>query len=175
VTCKTALVLALACLSSVCLGLSACDSKKPVHGSAMSVTKNSYDNGKVVKNKIVLTAYAMRAALGNNPNTSAYITISNQGTIPDRLVSASCTCADHVTLHTMTMSGGMMRMNEITEGFPVVPGQVLSFVPGGDHIMLEGLKAPPRDGEHREMTLTFEKAGPVVVDMPVSDAPLAKN
>ncbi len=167
---KTALLFTLACL-----GLAACDNAKPVGGAAVAVTKNSYDNGSVIKNKIVLTAYAMRAALGNNPNTSAYVTISNEGTIPDRLVSASCACAEHVTLHTMTMSGGMMRMNEITEGFPIAPGQVLTFVPGGDHIMLEGLKAPPHDGESREMTLTFEKAGPIVVKMPVSDAPLSKN
>lgn len=158
----------------VCLGVTACDGKK-TETARIAVTRNSYDNGKVIKNKIVLTSFAMRAALGSNPNTSAYVTVSNQGTVPDRLLSASCTCADRVTLHTMTMSGGMMRMHEMNEGFALAPGQVLSFAPGGDHIMLEGLKTPPHDGDRREVILTFEKAGPVTVSMPVSDAPLAPN
>jgi copper(I)-binding protein len=168
---KTAIVLALI----VCAGLTACGSKDKSDSSSVAVTRNSYDNGKVIKNKIVLTAFAMRSTLGNVPNTSAYVTISNEGTVPDRLLSASCTCADHVTLHTMTMSGGMMRMHEMTEGFPLAPGQVLSFVPGGDHIMLEGLKDPPHDGDRREIILNFEKAGAVTLSMPVSDAPLSKT
>jgi copper(I)-binding protein len=169
-------MLTLICAGLLGAGLTACDgAKKPGDSASVAVTKNSYDDGKVIKNKIVLTAFAMRAALGANPNTSAYVTVSNEGTVPDRLLSASCTCADRVTLHTMTMSGGMMRMHEITDGFVIAPGQVLSFAPGGDHIMLEGLKDPPRDGDHREVILTFEKAGPITVSMPVSDAPLTKN
>ncbi|HVZ28923.1 MAG TPA: copper chaperone PCu(A)C [Asticcacaulis sp.] len=165
---------ALLCLGLAGLSLAAC--KKPdAPGSAVSVTRNSYDNGKVVKNKIVLTAFAMRSALGNNPNTSAYVTIANEGNVPDRLLSAACTCADRVTLHTMTMSGGMMRMHEMNDGFAIAPGQVLTFVPGGDHIMLEGLKDPPRNGDRRDLILTFEKAGAVTLSVPVDDAPLSKS
>ncbi|MBW8735074.1 MAG: copper chaperone PCu(A)C, partial [Asticcacaulis sp.] len=66
----------------------------------------------VTHNAIEMTAYAMRPVLGNNTTTAAYVTLRNAGDVADRLVSASCVCASKVTLHTMTMKGGMMAMAE---------------------------------------------------------------
>jgi copper(I)-binding protein len=41
--------------------------------------------------------------------------------------------------------------------------------PGGYHIMLVGLVKPLKKGDEIEITLTFEKAGAVVVKVPVGD------
>jgi len=135
------------------------------------VTKN--DNG--VHSGLKFTNYAVRAALGVNPNTAAYVAIENTGQTPDRLVSASCVCAKTASLHTMSMNGTMMEMGEAKNGFAIAPGQTLTLKPGGDHIMLMGLTGHPQDGDFVDVTLNFEKAGAITLHMPVSTTPLASD
>lgn len=150
--------------------LAACDAKQ-----STTVTHASDINGVVTKSSMRLTDYALRAALGNNTTTAAYVTITNTGTVADRLVSASCDCAASAGLHTMEMKDGVMEMGEAKDGFAIAPGQSIVFAPGGNHIMLQGVSAHPKEGDTVKMTLTFEKAGAIVVEMPVSNAPLEKD
>lgn len=151
------------------LTLAACDGK-----STTTVSHTSNINGVVTSRKLELTDYAMRAALGNNPNTGAYVTIKNGGDQPDRLVSASCECAASVELHTMATKNGVMEMAEMKDGFAIAPGETLVLKPGGNHIMLMGLKVRPQDGSTVDVKLTFEKAGDITLAMPVSNTPLTK-
>lgn len=152
------------------LALAACDGK-----STTTVSKYSNVNGAVTSSTITMSNYAMRAALGNNPNTGAYVTIHNTGKEADRLVSASCECAEKTELHSMATKDGVMEMAEMKDGFPVAPGETLVLKPGGNHIMLMGLKVRPQDGSTVNVKLTFEKAGEITLAMPVSLAPLAKK
>jgi len=46
-------------------------------------------------------------------------------------------------------------------------GKSVTFEPGGLHIMLMGLGAPLKAAASYRLTLTFEKAGTVAVDVPV--------
>ena len=153
----------------VVLALSACH-KTDDHTT--TVSHSSDINGVVTKNAVVMSDYAMRTPLGNNPNTSAYVTIKNGGNVDERLVAATCACAATVELHSMTMNGGMMVMNEEPNGFLIKPGETLVFTPGGNHIMLRNLSVRPKSGDVQAVTLMFEKAGPVTLLMPVSDTPL---
>jgi copper(I)-binding protein len=68
---------------------------------------------------------------------------------------------------TMAM-GGEMEMREV-EGIDVVAGEPLVLEPGGYHVMLMELAAPLEVGTSFSLTLTFEKAGDIVVDVPVLD------
>lgn len=160
----------LVALTLAVLMLAGCDSKPTT-----TVVSSTSVNGVVTTNKLNLTNYAMRAALGNNPNSAAYVTIKNDGDQPDRLISATCECATVVSLHTMKMNGSVMEMAEMKDGFPIAAGETVAFVPGGNHIMLEGLKVRPTEGSNVNVKLTFEKAGDVTLSMPVSNAPLAKS
>lgn len=100
-------------------------------------------------------------------NGGAFLTLTNKGDAPDRLVSASSPVAPTVQLHTMSMDGGVMRMRELPEGIPVPAKGVVELKPGGLHIMFIGLKAPFKPGQTVALTLRFEKAGVVKVAMPV--------
>ncbi|MEI9903240.1 MAG: copper chaperone PCu(A)C [Asticcacaulis sp.] len=142
-------------------------------GGASSVTTvvDHTDSATGTHLRLIMTAYSVRAALGEAPNTAAYVTIKNEGNAPDRLVSAACDCSAAAHLHTMVMQGGQMIMDEPKDGFPIAPGQSVVFAPGGNHIMLSNLKTRPQAGGVQTVTLTFEKAGSVPVAMPVSDAP----
>ena len=97
----------------------------------------------------------------------AFVTLVNTGDAPDRLVSASSGVAERVELHTHIKDGDVMRMREVEGGIPLPPGETVKLQPGGFHIMLLGLNQGLTAGSSFPLTLTFEKAGSVQVDVPV--------
>jgi copper(I)-binding protein len=86
----------------------------------------------------------------------AYLTITNTGSAPDRLIGGASTVAKEVQVHEMTMENGVMKMRPVAGG--------LEIKPGGYHIMFVGLRQPLKQGEHFKVTLAFAKAGKVDVD-----------
>ena len=71
-------------------------------------------------------------------------------------------------LHTHIDAGdGIMKMTHVEEGFEIKAGEKLMMKRGGHHVMLMGLNDSLDQGETISVTLTFEKAGDVVVDIPV--------
>lgn len=111
----------------------------------------------------VTNAWA-RATPGKSQVGAAYVTI--QSPTPDRLVSASSPVAKKAELHTMTMSGMVMKMRPVA-GIDIPPDQPVTLAPNGLHIMLEGLAKPLRPGQTFPLTLTFEKAGTRTVSVAV--------
>ena len=70
-----------------------------------------------------------------------------------------------------TMDSSAMTMKEV-DHVDIVAGTALELKPGGYHVMLMKLVKPLLTGETFKVTLTFSKAGAVVVDVPVlEDAP----
>ena len=108
-----------------------------------------------------------RATPGGAKIGGGYLTVTNNGSAPDRLVAATTNVADRVEIHEMAMNNGVMTMRQIPGGIPVPPGQTVAFAPGGYHLMLMGLKAPLKEGDRLKATLTFEKAGPIEVTINV--------
>lgn len=105
-----------------------------------------------------------RASAGDNG--SAYMTISNSGTAPDQLIAVTSPAADKVELHTHIKEGEVMKMRPV-QAIDVKAGEHAVLEPGGLHIMLIGLKEPLKEGEKFPLTLTFEKAGSVAVEVAV--------
>lgn len=68
---------------------------------------------------------------------------------------------------TMAMSGEM-KMQKV-DFVEIKAGETVSLKPGGYHIMMMELAAPLKVGTTIQVTLKFEKAGDVVVDVPVQD------
>ena len=101
---------------------------------------------------------------------AAFMTITNTGDADDRLLSAASAAAERVELHTHVMDGDVMRMIEVEEGFAIAAGETHALARGGDHVMFMGLAAPFEDGATVEVTLTFEQAGEVVVEIPVDQS-----
>ena len=102
------------------------------------------------------------------PTGGAFLTLRNTGSTPERLLGASFAGADHVELHTMSMDGNVMKMREVGT-IDIPPGQTVELKPGQPHMMLIGLKAPLKAGDMLPMTLKFEKAGEVKVDLKVEE------
>lgn len=113
-------------------------------------------------------AYA-RPSLGKAPNSAVYMTLRTSGEA-DRLLSAASPAAEAVEIHASEMdSRGVMTMRPV-EAVPVEPGADAELKPGGYHIMLVGLVAPLEEGSTIPLTLRFEKAGDVTMEVPVGKA-----
>lgn len=107
-------------------------------------------------------ATSPRASVG-----AGYLTIRNSGAQPDRLISATSPRAAKVEIHTMSLDDGIMRMRQLPDGLEVPAGGEASLAPGGNHIMLIGLKAPLKEGERIPATLRFARAGTLNVHFTV--------
>lgn len=110
-------------------------------------------------------ATAPRASVG-----AGYLTIRNAGPLPDRLIAVSSPRAAKVEIHTMSLDDGIMRMRPLANGLEVPAGGETSLAPGGNHIMLIGLKGPLKEGERVPATLRFARAGTITVRFTVGPA-----
>src|SRR5689334_18092978 len=102
-----------------------------------------------------------------------YVEIRNTGKEADRLVSAWSPAAARVELHVMSRDGGVMKMREAA-AFEMPPRKHLTLNPGGPHLMLVGLKQQLLKGQHIPITLRFERAGEVRVELEVQASGAAK-
>ncbi len=100
-----------------------------------------------------------------------FVTVTNTGKTPDRLLGGSSPEFQAIEPHSMSMTGGIMRMRALPDGFLIAPGATLTLAPGGDHLMLVGPAHPLKAGDHVPATLKFEHAGTVKVYFNVQDAP----
>jgi copper(I)-binding protein len=96
---------------------------------------------------------------------AGYMKITSGGTA-DRLVGASSPAAAKVEMHVTEKKGDVMRMREV-KAYDIPAKGSFELAPGGAHLMLVDLKAPLKEGAKVPMTLRFEKAGEVKVELQV--------
>lgn len=112
-------------------------------------------------------AYA-RAAMPSAPSGAVYMVLRNDGTEDDRLLAASSEIATKTMLHGSTEdAGGVMKMHGHAGGVVIPAGGSHAFARGGDHLMLMGLSRPMEQGATIGLTLTFERAGEIRLEVPV--------
>ena len=96
-----------------------------------------------------------------------YMTITNTGAAPDRLIGGSTDIAKGFEVHQMKMDSGVMKMRPVAGGLEIKPGQTVTLDPSGYHLMFTGLKEQLKQGERFKATLDFAKAGKVPVEFAV--------
>jgi len=109
-----------------------------------------------------------RATPPSAPSGGGYLTITNKGPTEDRLVSVKSPAAGAVQVHEMKMEGNVMRMREVEGGLAIPPGATVALAPGGFHLMMMGLKVPLKEGEKVPVTLVFQKAGSIDIELAVT-------
>ncbi|WP_338666205.1 copper chaperone PCu(A)C (plasmid) [Pararoseomonas sp. SCSIO 73927] len=111
-----------------------------------------------------------RAVGATAPTAAGYLTLRNRGATPDRLIGAATSAARAVEIHEQRSEDGVMRMRPLPDGVPVPPGETVTLGPGGTHLMLVGPTRPLVRGERVPLTLRFERAGEVRVELSVEAA-----
>lgn len=106
--------------------------------------------------------------------SAGYLTIINETGAEDRLVGASSPRASEVSVHEMSMDGGIMRMRGL-DGLAIPPGAEITLEPGGLHLMFMGVTQPFAEGESIPLHLTFEHAGAVDLVLPVRRTPPSEH
>lgn len=101
---------------------------------------------------------------------AAYFTVTNNGSEADRLAAASAPVAKVVEIHEIVDNNGVKEMRPLENGLELPAGETVALAPGGYHIMLIGLTQDLTEGMTYDLTLTFEKAGEVVVPVTVQTA-----
>jgi periplasmic copper chaperone A len=106
-----------------------------------------------------------RASAGAATTGAAYVTLMG-GTQPDRLTGVSTDAAKTAEVHESFTDNGVMKMRPVA-GLPIPAGKTVSLTPGGYHVMLFDLKKPLVAGERFPLTLQFEHAAPITVNVEV--------
>jgi periplasmic copper chaperone A len=95
------------------------------------------------------------------PTTDLHVKIKNSGKVAERLLRASTRVATAVLLVGVNGQG----VSDV-----VIPSRgELTLQPGGAHIVLSGLAKPLRPYDSFDLTLVFEKAGAVQVEVMVEE------
>jgi copper(I)-binding protein len=167
-------VLALTAAVSFCTNAFACQG----HDAAVQSTKMSMpvvdpmttaamDVAETVRAAdIEITGFWARAMLPNQPVAGGFLTLANTGA-DDRLMTATSPRAGRVELHEMMMEGDVMKMRAIEGGIALPAGATVELKPGGLHIMFFDIAERFEEGQTVPVTLTFEKAGAVTLELPV--------
>lgn len=99
---------------------------------------------------------------------AAFMQIMNNAAENDRLVSATSPAAARVELHTHIDDGnGVMLMREVEGGMAIPAGKTHTLARGGDHVMFMGLTESWAQGDSVPVTLVFENAGEIMLEIPV--------
>ncbi|WP_209546981.1 copper chaperone PCu(A)C [Ruegeria sp. HKCCSP346] len=99
---------------------------------------------------------------------AAFMMIQNLGDADDRLVGVTSDAAARVELHTHKVDdNGVAKMVHVEEGFAIPAGETHMLKRGGDHVMFMGLTEPFEQDAMVPVTLIFEKAGEVEIEIPV--------
>lgn len=96
-----------------------------------------------------------------------YMTITNTGDQPITLIAADSPRAGQVSIHQSRMQDGVMRMEPLKDGLVIAAGETVELKPHSYHLMLERLKEPLREGENIPLTLSFDGAPDVRLELMV--------
>lgn len=101
---------------------------------------------------------------------AVFLTLLNHSVEDDLLIAVKTDAADRAELHTHIQdANGVMQMIEVKEGFPIAGMEMHVLDRGGDHIMLLGLTRAIKPGDILTLTLTFERAGDMTIEVPVDN------
>lgn len=98
--------------------------------------------------------------------TVAAVYAELRATHDDKLLHAQTTIADKVEVHSTSHENGMSQMRPV-DALELKAGVPVEFAPGGLHFMIMGLQELPTPSTRFPLTLHFEKAGEVTVEVNV--------
>ena len=90
----------------------------------------------------------IRALIPGQDKTVGYLEITNPGTTAATLIGAQSERARAIEFHTTTVEGDIMRMRHLPR-IQIPAGATVHFQPGGNHLMLFGVRSLSAENEIR--------------------------
>ena len=97
-----------------------------------------------------------------------YMEIRNRSAQPDKLIYAATPMAETVEFHVTQREGDIMKMRQV-KVFELRSRERFVMRPGASHLMLVELLRPLKQGERIPMTLRFERAGELEIELEVQE------
>lgn len=111
-----------------------------------------------------------RASKGRASSGAVFMEVKNTGKEMDRLIGGSTPVAETVKVYaSWPDKDGRMKPRDIG-AMEIHAGSEFDFEPDGVFLYLGGLKGPLIEGERFPLTLNFERAGPVEVEVEIESA-----
>jgi copper(I)-binding protein len=114
----------------------------------------------------VTDAWARPATAGEIDG--AFFTITNQTNDADTLLSVSTDAARMAEIHETMLVGDTMTMQPVAS-VPVPAKSTVEFKSGGLHVMLVNLTNELKAGDSFNLTLNFDRSGPISVKVTVRE------
>lgn len=108
-----------------------------------------------------------RATLPAQENGAVYMVIRNRGTEAERLLAARTGEAQRAELHGSAATTEGFALVRPAGALEIPPGSEARLSPGGGHVALGGLWGQLFEGTMFSVTLVFERAGEVEVEVEV--------
>lgn len=100
-------------------------------------------------------------------DTAAFLTFVNTASVPVRVTGGKTEAAKRLAPMITTKDEGRLGMKDV-KYLEVPAGGRLTLAPGGDHLMLYGLKAPLTVGQKIPLVLNLEPGGTLTVEAVVA-------
>lgn len=101
------------------------------------------------------------------PMGVGYMVIINNGDSDITLTRAETPRAGRVSIHESAMTDGVMSMRPLDDGLVIPAGETVELKPHSYHLMLEKLKGTLKEGESIPLTVNFEGAEAMDVELHV--------
>ena len=101
-------------------------------------------------------------------NTGVFFTIYNGSGSEDQLLSAASDVAAFVEIHKTVMENDVMMMKP-QSSVSIPPGDEVIFKPGDLHVMLIDLNSDLKVGDEFQVSLEFENAGEIQLNVMVRE------
>jgi periplasmic copper chaperone A len=108
-------------------------------------------------------------ALPANLPAGGYFSLHNTGRWPARLTGTSSLACGMLMLHKSSENGGMSRMEDVS-GINVPAGGVVTFAPGGYHLMCMKPTSGMKPGASLAVTLKFSDGSATTAHFAVKNA-----
>lgn len=125
--------------------------------------------------KLVISDPWARAVSEAAPECGGFFVVANKGETADRLVSASSKVAERIEIHAIRVVGGDIKMRPLADGLRIPPDITLTLKPRGYHLLMLGMTVPLAVGAALPVTLVFDEAGSVDVELVIRANGLVGN
>ncbi|MBX9708817.1 MAG: copper chaperone PCu(A)C [Caulobacteraceae bacterium] len=141
--------------------------------AACSAGEEKATTGETTAAAVTVTDVLCRPTPNGRQVTGCYMTLT--AATNDTLVSVESPVAAMGQIHETRMESNMMMMRELEAGLPLPAAEAVQLKPGGNHIMLMGVREPLLAGQTLPLTLTFSSAAPMEVLAEVGQPPAAED
>jgi copper(I)-binding protein len=117
--------------------------------------------------RLVISDPWARAVSEASPECGGFFAVTNKGEVADRLVSASSPLAERIEIHAIRVVGADIKMRPLPDGLRIPAGTALTLKPRGYHLLMLGMKVPLARGASLPVTLVFDNAGSVEIELEI--------